>query len=1016
MNASASWNCVRNLEFVAVLGFGTLLPGITGLGEEPKSPAPEDQPPKLVTEAAPGFKGDILPILRARCWKCHGEKGRKAKLDLRTYASIRKGSESGEVIVPGSAEKSQLYEMIAGGDMPPDESLSESEVALIRRWLDGGAPQVSEHSPTATETAKVDRITEHDILPILQLRCVVCHGKRRRESDLDLRTRESILKGGKSGSAIVLGKPDQSLMIEKIVSEAMPPLKEQGVVSVRPVTSGELVRIKQWIADGAPQSPPEYYAVDRGPDRLVTDEDRRHWAYQSPKRPPVPAVRHMARVRNPIDAFLLAKLEAAGLSYSPEADRRTLMRRLYFDLTGLPPDPNEVAAFLADERPDAYKRLFNRLLASPEYGERWASFWLDAAGYADSEGKRSRDTLRKHAWRYRDYVIRAMDSDMPYDRFLLEQIAGDELVDYRSKEQLTTEEANKLIATGFLRLAPDGTDDPPVNFVPDRWEVISDELEVLCTTVLATTITCAKCHSHKYDPIPQRDYYKLAAIFGGSYDPHDWVGNHKRFVGKVAGEERAAWEADERQTSAEIAAVKATLKATTESFQEKWRTKELAKLLEAIREDVRKAIATEAGDRDAVEKYLAGKFEQDLEVDGKQLAASFPEYKTAADEADKRIKRLEAGRKPEPMIRALYEMGGTPSPAYILLRGDPLAPGRLISPGPPAVFSNPDEPFVIDRPWDHYGSSGRRLALAKWLVHPGHPATARVMVNRIWYHHFGRGIVETVGNFGLTGAAPTHPELLDWLALEFIDRGWSMKQMHRLMVSSSAYRQISALTPELDRADHDNKLFSRMPLARLDAEVVRDSILKVAGRLDSERFGEPSPIEVQPDGNVVSKQSPRGSRRSIYMLHRRTTILSVLEAFDKPQLSPNCLSRRQSIVASQALQLMNGESIRRSARHFAQRVRGEVGSDAQAQIQRAYRLALARAPEETEEQQAMETIHSLRRHWTSELDSAAEQNGQDQKADQQAAAVDDQQEQVELRALTGLCHALLNSAEFIYVD
>ena len=955
------------------------------------------------TAPTPTFEADILPLFKARCFKCHGEKKRRADLDLRTIEAVLNGGENGRAIVPGASKDSLLFELIVSEEMPPKEPLAADEIALVRRWIDSGARSVTQQDDSAGQ------VTEHDILPIFQNRCVICHGKRRQEGDLDLRTRESILRGGKSGPAIVLGKPDEGLLIKRVLAGDMPPVDQQLNLSVRPVTKGEIEEIKEWIKNGAPESPSSYYEIVRGPDRLVTEEDRKFWFFQPPRQPPVPTVKHAELVSNPIDAFLLEKLETVELSYSPQADRATLLRRLTFDLTGLPPTPYEVDDFLRDDSPHAYEKAVRRLLASPRYGERWGAYWLDAAGYADSEGKRSADPFRPQSWRYRDYVVRSFNRDQTYDEFLVEQIAGDELVDYKGRKELNQHEIEKIVATGFLRQAPDGTGSGPVNFLPERWEVISDELEVLCTTVMATTITCAKCHSHKYDPIPQRDYYSLASVFRSALDPHDWFPPTRRYLDLTTPEERRAREEVNRQIDQRIAKLEEALEKVAAPLREKLLAERVAAIPESIRDDVRRAVTKPAPERDEVQKYLAKKFAEVFEIKNENLAEKYPEFKEAADKNSQKLQAAAGERLKRPQIRALFELGGEPSPAYILSRGNPLLPGRLVEPKPLAVFSDPAHPYTVEKPWGHDGATGRRLAFAKWLTRPNHPATARVIVNRLWHHHFGRGIVETLGNFGHTGSPPTHPKLLDWLAVEFEARGQSLKEFHRLIVSSTAYRQRSLLTSEHELRDPKNELLSRMRLRRLDAESIRDSILEVAGRLDATRFGPAAPVEIR-DDNVVASETERGGRRSIYIQHRRLRMLTMLDTFDRPQFSPNCLSRRQSIVVSQALALMNGEVVRRNARHFAQRVIAAVGDDVERQVDSAYKLALSRAPGDDERELAVRTIQTLRDDWLAELVAAIG------TGDAAGTEPENNGHEAALRALTSVCHTLFNSAEFVFID
>jgi hypothetical protein len=889
-------------------------------------PAPGRQP-EQAPAAAPLFETDVLPLLEGKCLRCHGEKVKKADLDLRTRAGVLKGSESGPVVVPGKPQESPLYEMVHGGKMPPGkkDKLGPAEVEIIRRWVGAGARFSSDVSASSGPA-----VTQHDVLPILLRRCTVCHGPRQREAGLDLRTRASLLRGGKSGPAIVPGKPADSLLLKKIHSGEMPPRRRIIEVSIKPIEPAETELLARWIALGAPEVNVEPDVAGTRPDPLVADRDRAFWAFQPPRAPTPPAVKQNERVRNPIDAFLLAKLETKGLALAPEADRATLLRRACLDLTGLPPEPEEVRAFLADGDPRAYENLVDRLLASPRYGERWGRHWLDLAGYADSEGKREQDLVRPNAWRYRDYVIRAFNADKPYDRFLLEQIAGDELADCEHAAEVTPAMYDNLVATGFLRMAPDPTWYNLTNFLPDRLDVLADEIDVLGSAVLGLTLKCARCHSHKFDPIPQRDYYRLLDVFKGAFDEHDWM--------------KPNW---------------------------------LAGLSQGQRTDRDLPIVSTA-ERKQWEAHNAaiGK-----EIDALRAAKG----KRPSPEVEGKVKALEARRLPAPTVRALWDRG-EPSPTYLLRRGDYLSPSRLVGPGVPSVLTDGKTPFEVKPPWPGARKTGRRLALARWLTRPDHPLTARVLVNRLWKLHFETGIVRTLDNFGKAGARPTHPELLDWLAVEFVRRGWSIKEMHRLIMTSAAYRQSSAVTAAHERLDPDNALLGRMPLTRLDAEALYDSMLRVAGRLDETPFGPPDELQERPDGLVTPAGTPRGWRRMTYVQLRRKVVATHLENFDFPQMNPNCVERRDSTVAPQALHLMNNGMVQTLAEHFARRVRKEAGDDPARQVGWVYLAALSRPPNEEERQIGLAALARLSGRWDPQV------------------------------ALTTYCHAILNSAAFLYVD
>ena len=986
----------------AVLVAAVLLCARLAPGADSKTPAGSQSP------APSAFQTSVLPIFKANCVVCHGEQLRQKELNLSTWESALKGSESGAVIVPGKPGESRLYELVSKGTMPPgDARLSEHDIEIIRTWIDAGAPSPDGEKAKAATTAA----TYDDIIPVVLNHCTACHGLRRQEAGLDLRTHESMLRGGKSGPAIVPGKPSESLLIRRIEAGDMPPKKEMLTNGVKPVSPAELGKLVSWIEQGAPTERQKPDIADGSLDPLVSAEDRQFWSFQPPQAAAVPAVRETALVRNPIDAFVLEKLDAKGLTLSPEADRLTLIRRLYLDLTGLPPKPEEVRAFLADNDPQAYEKLVDRLLASERYGERWARHWLDLAGYADSEGgKLSADIVRPHAWRYRDYVIRAFNSDKPYDQFLLEQIAGDELVDYENATVITADINEKLVATGFLRMGPDSTSEREVFSVADRIDVIADEIDVLGSAVMGLTIKCARCHTHKYDPIPHRDYYRLMAVFKGAYDEYDWVtpvtqekyglkypGRYLPYVRPGAKpmellEEEERRELDNHEVERKIKEIEKEFGEKTDALTKKLQEERLQALPPALHEDLRKMLTTKAEERDEAQKALAEKYESQLKVSKRDLKDSDPVYRREAEQQEIRVKLLQAEITPPPRIRALWDRG-VPSPTYILPRGDPSSFGRLIGPGVPSVLTDGRTPFGAKPPWPGSTKTGRRLAFARWLILPDHPLTARVMVNRIWQHHFGAGIVRSTGNFGKTGDKPSHPELLDWLAVRFVKEGWSIKAMHRLMATSSVYRQVSKLTPEREQLDPDNRLLARMPLRRMEAEVLNDSMLAVSGRLDETPFGRPAPILARADGLVTPIATEKGWRRSIYVQQRRKDIPTVLDSFDLPAMSPNCPERTDSTVSTQALFLMNNAQVHEWAGALAQRVESEAGPDPAAQIETMYWIALSRPPTDEERDLNLSA-------WTKLTEGPGASGAKS----------------APLAALTKLCHTVLNSATFLYID
>jgi cytochrome c553 len=862
---------------------------------------------------APSFQKDVRPLLDAKCVRCHGAKVKKADLDLSTAAGVLQGGESGPAVVAGKPEKSLLYEKVHKGEMPPakKDPLSTAEVETLRRWIAAGAQ-------VPTETAKVE-LTQHDVIPIMLRHCVACHGRYKQEANLDLRTPAAMLRGGESGPALVRGKPEDSLIVQRISAGEMPPAKKLVEACVKPVEKSELETLTKWIAAGAPVVDIRPDVASTTPDTLVTDKDRDFWAFKPPQSVKVPSVRDGTRVHNPIDSFILAKLEAKGLTLSPDADRATLIRRAYFDLTGLPPEPAEVIAFLEDKSPDAYEKLIDKFLASPRYGERWGRYWLDVAGYADSEGKREQDLPRAHAWRYRDYVIKSFNADKPYNRFLMEQLAGDELADYAGAKVITPEMYDNLVATGFLRMTPDATWANITGFIPDRVEVIADEIDVLGSAVLGLTMKCARCHSHKFDPIPHRDYYRLVAVFKGALDEYDW-----------------------------------------------------------LKPEIRPGIGPES-----------------IDVAPPRLLS----FVTTTERKEWEAKKAAGTKTPEPKIQAVWDRG-EPSPTYIYRRGDYLLPGALVGPGVPSVLTDGKTPFEVKPPWPGARQTGRRLAFAKWVTRPNNPLTARVMVNRIWKHHFGTGIVPTLANFGKTGAPPTHPELLDWLARKFVDERWSVKAMHRLIMMSAAYRQSSVVSPEAKKLDPTNALYSRAPLVRLDAEALYDSLLLVAGKLDETRGGSADAVQARRDGLVTPAGTAKGWRRLVYVQQTRKQLPTHAETFDFPQMNPNCLERRNSTVAPQALHLMNNGMVEQLAAEFAKRIRREAGCYPARQVDAVYLIALSRAPSADEKKLGIEALEKFADEWEKQLLVTG-------KPDRDLA---------ELKALTTYCHAILNSAAFLYVD
>ena len=763
------------------------------------------------------------------------------------------------------------------------------------------------------------------VKPVLAVHCSKCHDGEKPKGGLRLDTLTHALAGGKSGdAAIVPGASARSELVRRITlqegDEMMPPKGAR-------LTETEVAHLRQWIDEGA-----------KWPER----DD--YWAFQPPKEPPLPK----GQSANPLDRFIEARLVAEKIKPVPQADARTLLRRVFFDLLGVPPSPEEARAFL-DEcregssfviRDSSFAKLVDRLLADPRYGERWARHWLDLARYGESDGYED-DKVRPHAWRYRDYVIRALNADKPYDRFVQEQMAGDEL---------WPDDPDAWVATGFARLGSwDGMSKDPAQ---QRQDFLNDATDAVGAAFLGVTLGCARCHDHKYDAITQRDYYRVQAFFAGvKRETHEM---------KVAMNEPASVTAAFKADSAELARLKG----------------ERDELLR--------------GAREALEKEREGEPEKKKAEDEAVKKRVEKEHPGQLGKLNDAIKPLEARvRFHEPKIEAVLH-GDGPKKIHLLKGGELARPGEEVAPGfitamlPPGDSAPPD---------------AKRTALARWLTSPGNSLTARVQVNRLWQHHFGLGLVATPSDFGRNGQRPTHPELLDWLAREFVREGWSLKKMHRLIMTSAAYRRASSPDAAAFVRDPENKLLWRMNRRRLEGEAIRDTILTVSGTLNPARGG-PGVYAQLPKGVNVEfpnndKELSWGTateddnrRRSIYLFQRRSLTFPLMDVFDGAPMNQSCAARPQTTVAPQALALFNGEFTREAAAHFAARLRREAGSDATKQIERAFQLAFTRPPSKVERVTAMKFLRE--QTTTRNADASA--------------------------ALADFCHVLLNASELIYPD
>lgn len=767
-------------------------------------------------------------------------------------------------------------------------------------------------------------IFQKRLYPILHTHCASCHGIASPQSNLSILSLEGLLRGGKHGPALTPGSSQKSLLMAYARGERSPKM---------PLGGSLPDNVVQELA-GAIDAMAPLAAPDPTRDEYLA------WLLNPPKAPAVPLARNPSRVRNPIDAFILAKLDARNMTPAPAADRRVLIRRVYFDLIGLPPEPEEVSTFVNDRDPAAYAKLVDKLLADPRYGERWGRHWLDLVRFAESDGF-AIDSERPTAWRYRDYVIRAFSQDKPYDLFIKEQLAGDELKDKRAADK---DSAEPLIALGFLRMATWEAD------ATSRQQLRQDFLNEITGTAasvfLGLTAGCAQCHDHKYDPIPQRDFYRLQAFFAATAveerpAPYLQVENPQQLK-----QRRRQHEDEVEEANVELEKRKEALK---QRFME---SKNLKPEDPVIAEFMR-------------ELNVANVFFQERE-DPIFKELIWKSYLEAKDN----LRRLsELGKRYQPVAVAVKDVVPPDVPAlsdtHLLVSGELESKGEKTEPGFLECVIRKTEPAKI--PFVG-GSSGRRLALAEWIASAENPLAARIMVNRIWQHHFGEGLVRTPSDFGKNGARPSHPELLDWLAIQFIDQKWSIKVMHRLMLTSNTYLQATA-HPEwksYTEADPNNELLWRMNWIRLDAESLRDSVLALSGRLNPASGGPGALLDAPADvaeGFEFFKwfpsEEPEQRRRTVYTFQRRSVVNPMLEVFDVANMNVSCSRRNLTTVTPQALTLMNGELAHRESRHLAARVLREAGPRPDQQIDRAFQLALGRPPSDREKGESMKLLKKL---------------------------------------------------------
>lgn len=970
----------------------------------------------LPTEQAARFLNDVQPLLIARCVSCHGPEKQEGNLRLDSSAAAKAGGDRGPAIVPGDVDKSLLVKAISFVDpdfqMPPKQKLSDKEIATLTEWVKTGAAwpepavvlfedQTQFLAALASGNGKSRLITDGAFAGKAALGITPLQRDGVRITGWNYVVREKPRPGEYRYLRLAWKKRGQgSVMIELAANGAWPDAKvEKGRYVDGPNTTGwaaisvadkapggwTVVTFDLWkdigdftltgiapTCDGGEEA--FFDSMILGPtiasleayrpgamtdgkssdDRPIGDAftDKRNpvrrifrgerldlWSLKQPVRADVPP-----GAKHPIDAFIQSRLASEKLTLSAEADRRTLIRRLAFDLIGLPPTPDEVKAFAADTSPDAYDKLVTRLLESPRYGERQARLWLDVVRYADTNGY-ERDEFRPLAWQYRDYVIRSFNQDKPFDQFIREQLAGDELGEGATKNSA---EADRLIATGYLRL---GQWDSTASIFQEesrlRAEVMADLTNTTASAFLGLTMSCCQCHDHKYDPLLQADHFRFRAFFAGMTPRDD--------LPISLTDEQA--EIDRH--NAELDQQAAPLKSEQEQL-----------------------------DKANKERH---------------------------EELTKKLAEIEAGKRQPRRAMAATDAGGSAPPTHILYQGDYLSPREEVPPGFVSVLS--PEPASIQAPRDN--TSGRRLTLANWIASPENPWTARVIVNRIWQQHFGTGLVATANDFGYSGARPTHPELLDWLAIEFMERGWSIKEVHRLIVTSATYWQTSRERPDQRTSDPENHLLSRQTVRRLDAESVRDALLSVSGLLKPYEAGkplwppvpdellkaQPAILEAENGGDGGRMQGwyadpvEQTDARSLFLVRKRCLPIPFLQAFDLPDSTTSCARRETTVVAPQALMMLNSPEGVRYAQALAARVSGTTelldfneAAKTERLVETLFQVALNRTP--TAQEMPL-SIAFLKRHLQHHRDAG---------------------DRAHLLALTDLCRAVLNLNEFAYID
>jgi hypothetical protein len=825
-----------------------------------------------------------------------------------------------------------------------------SLAAVISMMLAAGMAGAVDIDPQKLPPAAARPVDfRQDVYPLLSERCFKCHQGQNPRSGQRLDQRAELLGETNGKPMVQVAQSAKSRLIHlvsgQLDGETMPP-------GNKPLTAEQVGLLRAWIDQGL-----------KWDDALLppSSTTASHWAFRPVKRPEVPRVKNAPWVRTPIDAFIAAQQEAAGVSPAAEASPRTLLRRLALDLIGLPPTPDDVDAFVRAGRDRANRdavvaEWVERLLNSPHHGERWARHWLDLARYADSEGYES-DHLRPYAWRYRDWVVQSFNRDRPYNQFLREQLAGDELQPYTDEN---------LIATGFLASARLSSNEE--DKARQRNDVLTDIVNATASSLLGLTLNCAQCHNHKFDPFTARDYYRFMGFFV------------KGQPANLVLQDRDLWAAYEAARPAEYEPARKLQQALLEGARQRL----IADARRSLTPEMQQALDTPAEKRTPEQERLAREADLKFQFTPNRIEKAISDDdRKLYDELKKKIEALEKKMPDRPQTFGFYSpasptkvetlpmKGFYPLPyvpeelirakPHLLVAGDVQRPGPEVDVGWPAVFG-PTPAGTIEK--------SPRRALADWITSPANPLTARVWVNRLWHYHFGRGLVQTVSDFGTKGSPPTHPALLDWLAAELVESGWSTKHIHRLIVNSNTYRQSASVGAEQRKLDPDNKLWTRWQPRRLESEALRDALLAVAGELERKLGGAPEAQE-------------KSIRRSLYVQQRRNTRPMFQAMFDGPQGTESCACRHVTTVPLQPLYLLNNEYVLARAKAFAQRVQAKAGSDPRRQVEVCFELTLGRPPDEKEQELARGYL----------------------KAHAEPAL-----------ALVHFCHAVMNLNEFAYIE